>query len=469
MEEIDLKEMFKEFWNRRMLIISIILIGFVIIGCLFLIPKKEQKTYTATTTILITKEIDEEEKENTIVQDANIIMALIKSDIMMEEIKNSIKIDSEKDNIIASSEISNIISVNVTEEKKEDAINVSNVIIEKLKTFDFIKNNNINLQFVDFPEKSCKENIAIGNRSLILFVIPVVTAFGVVFIMYIFDTTVKSKDKLEKELNINVIDELKVMKKENNSIENELTTIFDFKSENSKIFKIITAKLLNNINISEQNVLLISSVNDNEGKTYVSSNIGTVLAMFGKKVIILDANFEESKLDKIFKIPNTLGLSNYLTGMNRNGQETKETLNNFIQETDIKNLNIITSGDVKENVTNCLVSERFDEFIKQLKFYYDFIIIDSDKMLNTPNSLILSNKANNTIVVVNRNLTKIEDLVKVNNDIKEVGGNLLGVIINETNKECFINIGINNLKDQKKDSVLKKEKNNKLVKKIDKK
>ena len=459
MEEIDLKELFKEFWNKKLLILSIIILGFFIIGIFSLFEKEVDSTFTANTTILIVEKESEEEEKREIIQEANIIMALIKSDIMLEEIKNKTKLEIEKENIFVTNEISNIIQVGVTDENREKSIQISNAIIDKLleKSFAVFKTNEIDIEIINYPDKSCNENIVENDIKLILCTIPIILSFGIVFVIYIFDTKIKSRDKIEKGLNINVIDELKLMKKESNSIENELTTIFDFKSENSKLFKIIVTKILNKININEQNVLLISSPNEKEGKTYVASNIGTVLAMFGKKVIILDTNFEKSKLDKIFKVPNTLGLSNYLTGINGNRQEIKETLNNFIQETDIKNLNIITAGDVKENITNCLVSERFDEFIKQLKFYYDFIIIDSEKMLNTPNSLILSNKANSTIVVVDRNLTKMEELDKVNNDIKEVNGNLLGIIINETKKNNIIIEKIKtNIKKYKKEN----EKNN---------
>lgn len=470
MEEIDLKELLKEFWNKKILILSSIIISVVIIGVFSLIEKEKQNTFTASTTIvLMENQLGQEFEENNIIEEVNIIMALINSDIIIDEIKNKLDLDVKKENIIVTNDISNVLQIDVIDENKENAINVSNVIISKLmeKSFNVFKNNKVDIEVVNFPEKSCQQNITKNNLKLILGIIPIILSFGTVFILYIFDTRIKSKDKIEKELNINVIDELKLMKKENNSIENELTTIFDFKSENSKIFKIIVAKILNKINTAEQNVLLISSANSKEGKTYVASNIGTVLAMFGKKVIMLDTNFEESKLDKIFKVPNTLGLSNYLTGINGNGQEIKETLNNFIQETDIKNLNVITAGDVKENITNCLVSERFDEFIKQLKFYYDFIIIDSDKILNTPNSLILSNKSNSTIIVADKNTTKLEELVKVNNDIKEVDGNILGVILNETEKKNIIIEIIKNKKEnfdkknRKSDNKMLEEKFNK--------
>lgn len=465
MEEIDLKELFKEFWNRRFFLFTIIILTCIVMGIFFMIEQKKINSFVANTTILL-NENGLNQEENDLVQETNSIMALIKSDIIIKEIENKLDLEIKKEDISVTNE-NNIVQISVVHKNKESAIIISNTIIDKLmeKSFTVFKSNDIDIEVINFPENSCEESKVNKNNILILGVLIIATSFGCVFIQYILDTKIKSKDKIEKELDINVIEELRVMKKENNSIENELTTIFDFKSENSKLFKIIVAKILNKINTNEQNVLMITSPNNSEGKTYVASNIGTVLAMFGKKVIILDTNFENSKLDKIFKVPNTLGLSNYLTGINGNGQEIKETLNNFIQETDIKNLNIIAAGDVKENITNCLVSERFDEFMKQLKFYYDFIIIDSDKILNTPNSLILSNKADNTIIVVDKNSTKMEDLVKINNDIKEVKGNLLGIIINETLKKNVIKENVEKFKKLKK--ITKKENkkiNNKMLK-----
>ena len=450
MEEIDLKDLLKEFWDRRFilfLIVIVICIGMTIMN--FYIERKTN-TFVANTTILLTdKKINQE--KNDLEQELNSIMSLIKSDIMIEEIKNKTNFEIRKEDINVENE-NNIIRISVTHGSEENVIIISNIIIDKLmeRTFAVFKTNAFDIEVIDFPENSCKKNRSEKSSILKYGILTIIASFSVVFIKDSLDTKIKSKDKIEREFCINVIEELKVMKKENNSMENELTTIFDFKSENSKLFKIIVTKILNKISNNEPNLFMITSPNNNEGKTYVASNIGTVLAMFGKKVIILDTNFEKSKLDKIFKVPNTLGLSNYLTGINGNGQEIKETLNNFIQETDIKNLNIITAGDIKENITNCLVTERFDEFIKQLKFYYDFIIIDSDKILNNPNSLTLSNKANNIILVVDKNSTKMEELEKINNDIKEVNGNLLGVIINETAKKNIVKVTIEEIKNKKK-------------------
>lgn len=450
MEEIDLKLLIKEFWKRKILIILLILICFIISG-IYLSLKKEEKYITTTTLIISEKELNEE-KESNITGISNIMIALIKSDTMMNEINNKIDYKPNKESVNVSNNTNNVININVTDTDKQKSIDVANSIVEVLKEKigEIEQLNNINIDIINFADESCIKTSNTNNKLLICFAISIFISFGTVFVIYILDTRIKNADQIKKDFDVELIDSLELMKKEGNSIENDLTTIFDFKSKNSNIFKIIVTKILNKVNAVDENVLLITSVNKREGKTYVASNIGTVLAMFGKKVIIVDTNFDDPKLNKIFKVPNSLGLSNYLTGINGKGQEIKETLNNFIQETDIKNLNVITAGDVKENITNCLVSDRFDEFIKQLKFYYDFIIIDSNKILNTPNTLILSEKANNTIIVVDKYTTKAEDFVKVKNDICSVNGKLLGVILNETEKQNIFTKKIINIKNKEK-------------------
>ena len=461
MEEIDLKLLIKEFWNKKILIGVIILIGILITG-IYSIINKPEPTYTTTFSIIswLEPQLKEEEKNINLSLIITNLTTMINSDVMIKNIEEMNDLEIEKSKINVVNVGNGTINVSIVDSNKENAIKISDLIINVLnKEFEANENfEGVKFEILNSSKENLVESEMESDSVLLGIAISVILAFGIVFVIFLFDTKIKDENQIKEQVGLEVIDSLEKIKKINNSIENNLTTIFDFKSKNSKIFKIIVTKILNKINTVEENVLMITSTNKSEGKTYVASNIGTVLAMFGKKTVIIDTNFENSRLDKIFKVPNTLGLSNYLTGINGNGQEIKETLNNFIQETDIKNLNIITAGDVKENITNCLVSERFEEFIKQLKFYYDFIIIDSEAILNSPNSLILTEKANNTVVVVDKDGTKKEDLIKVKNDIKSVNGKIFGVVFNNTEKKnCILKM----LKKITLKRVLEKQKNNK--------
>ncbi len=466
MEEIDLILLFKEFWKKRKIIILIFAIVFCVSTLYFVkvknkkveIEEMEQLYLGKTSLLVVENDYSSEISKGSKLQ--NIVANLVGSDLVLNQVKESLNIENiEEYKITIISKTDGLVSIYVSGVDKDIISAISDKIIEitknEINQMEQFKDASVTavnyakdsieeydgtpVEDLSDPTKNSKiieeeekNNQKISVKQLaICIILSGMASFGLVFVLFIFDTKIKSEDQL-KDSDDNIIDSLRYQKSISNSKESELTTIFNYNSENSKTFKVIASKILNSLKNTDENVLLVSSTNAKDGKTYITTNLGIVLSMYGKKVVIIDANFDNPKLHDIFKVPNSLGFSNYLTGLNGDGTFANETLNNFIQETDIKGLNIITSGDIKENITNFLVTDKVDELIKQLKLYYDYIIIDSEKIVNSPNSLLLTKKANNTILVIRKDGTKIEDYKKAKTDIKEVGGKLFGVIMNET-------------------------------------
>lgn len=52
----------------------------------------------------------------------------------------------------------------------------------------------------------------------------------------------------------------------------------------------------------------------NAGKTFVSSNLASVIAQTGKKVLFIDTDMRKGYTHKIFSVNNTNGLSDVLSG-----------------------------------------------------------------------------------------------------------------------------------------------------------
>src|SRR5690554_7546484 len=87
---------------------------------------------------------------------------------------------------------------------------------------------------------------------------------------------------------------------------------------------------------NDSKVLLITSPNKKEGKTTIAANIAISLAMNGRKVLLVDGNIKNPMIHQLFKIKNTIGLTNFLIGQ----KEIFESIN----QSPLRRLKIMTAG-----------------------------------------------------------------------------------------------------------------------------
>lgn len=200
----------------------------------------------------------------------------------------------------------------------------------------------------------------------------------------------------------------------------------------SEVFKVLMTNIqFVNVNHAKSNAILITSPKAGEGKTYVAINLGMEFAKAGKKVIIIDSDMRRGKFARIFDLPNDLGFSNYLSNLNANGNTINERINSFINDTEIKNLNVITSGNFPPNPAELLKGEKIKELIKDLKVFYDVIIFDTVPILEAPEAKMLSSVCDLTLVMSAYGDTKMDEFKKAYEEMKDVDGSIIGMGLNK--------------------------------------
>ena len=177
--------------------------------------------------------------------------------------------------------------------------------------------------------------------------------------------------------------------------------------------------------------ILVTSSSPSEGKSWVSVNLATTFAQAGKKVILVDCDMRKGRLFTIFNIAPAPGLSNFLSGVNSNGENIENDIGLYIRGTEINNLYIMTSGTTPPNPSELLVSERMSETMAKLSSICDVVIYDGTPTSLVTDALIISRKVDTTIIVCEHKKTKMEQLEKVKRDILNVGGKIGGVVINK--------------------------------------
>ena len=211
----------------------------------------------------------------------------------------------------------------------------------------------------------------------------------------------------------------------------ELIVQKDPKSPVSEVFR----TLRTNIQFMNANkklkTLLITSTFPGEGKSWVASNLAVTFAQAGNKVILIDADMRKGRQYKIFDALPRPGLSNYLSGMDLEEEEEDPDISKYLQRTEVNNLLIMTAGNIPPNPSELLVSDQMNKLLKDLKSVCDIVVIDGTPCELVTDSVILSRIVDSTVIVTAHKETKKDNLEKIVRNIKNVGGNLAGVVINK--------------------------------------
>ncbi len=204
------------------------------------------------------------------------------------------------------------------------------------------------------------------------------------------------------------------------------------KSPISEIFRTLRTNI-QFMNVDKKmKVLLVTSTFPGEGKSWVASNLAVTFAQAGKKVVIIDSDMRRGRLYAVFGLSPKPGLSNFLSQveLDENGKMS-ESVSDYVQETEVDNLYVMTSGNVPPNPSELLVSAQMIRLLEELRDLCDIVIIDGTPSELVTDSVILSRLADSTIIVTAHKLTKKDALERVIKNIKNVGGKIAGVIINK--------------------------------------
>lgn len=212
----------------------------------------------------------------------------------------------------------------------------------------------------------------------------------------------------------------------------ELIAQRDPKSPVSETFRTLRTNIqFMNAN-NKLKTLLITSTSPGEGKSWVASNLAVTFAHAGKKVILIDADMRKGRQYTIFEVSPRPGLSNYLSGIDSNSEENSmDEIIDYIQETEVKNLYVISAGNIPPNPSELLITPKMVNLLDKLKQVSDIVIIDSTPCELVTDSVILSRLVDSTVIVTAHKQTKKDALQKIVTNIQNVGGKIAGIVLNK--------------------------------------
>jgi len=193
----------------------------------------------------------------------------------------------------------------------------------------------------------------------------------------------------------------------------------------SETYRLIRANLSFACNGDTVTTLLVTSAVPDEGKSTTASNLAIVLAQAGKRVILVDADLRAPDVHRIFNLSNDRGFADLLTS-------DDDDIHRYLQPSRTEGLRILTSGSPPENPAELLESTRVVGVLELLKAEADVVIFDSAPILGLADSVVLANRVDGTILVVNAERTPAEAIQEASDLLRRSDTRLLGAILNNT-------------------------------------
>lgn len=431
MEEIDLKELLRLFWKKKLLIILTTL-AFLFIGYIYnaFITTPE---YKAETTLLLAKsEGTASVTQADVTLNQKLIYTyteLVESDKVLNEVINRIQLSKSvgqlrKNVTIENVKNADILKISVSDSNKDDAATIANsmaeVFIEQVKEYYHMENISV-LDKAVAP--SSPSNINPMKYAGIFGVVGFVISVGVILVLNLFDSTVKNDKDIEKSLNIKT---LASFAKNQNARPGVID--LDPKSQIAEGFKSLRTNLQFMKGSDGLKSVLITSSLPGEGKSWVATNLAITFARGGYRTILVDADMRKGIQHKKFKLKQVPGLSDFL---NSNIEDYEGELPKYVQPTDLDNLCVLPCGSITYDSSELLLSNRIIKTVETLKKNCDIVIFDATPSNLVTDAVVLSRLVDTSFIVTEHEKTQIDDIAKIKSQIEDVGGNIAGIVINK--------------------------------------
>lgn len=336
------------------------------------------------------------------------------------ELRN--KLAKQQSNLLAYRDKS--IDYNLLQRDVETNRKIYEALFERSKEFEIssgLGKNNVSI--VDpalVPNKPFKPNaplnVALGG-VLGLF-LGILSSFLFEFV----NDKVRTSDELEKLTSLPILGIIPRMRGTglDADIKRAMISNLDPTSAVAEAFRSMTTMLMFATRTGLPHTLNITSALPSEAKSSTCVNLATSLGQMGKRVLLIDADLRKPTAHQRFKLDNTVGLSSYLT--------YQAELEEAVQDTNIKNVQLLTAGPIPPNPVELLASDRLETLLGLAPEFFDVIIFDSPPTIGLSDAFILSNRVNATILVAASGQARRRIILDTLKRLRRANANLIGVI-----------------------------------------
>jgi capsular exopolysaccharide synthesis family protein len=178
----------------------------------------------------------------------------------------------------------------------------------------------------------------------------------------------------------------------------------------------------------ERKVVLLTSTAPQEGKSSTTAHLGRALAGAGDKVLLVDCDLRRPTQHVHLGLQRDNGLTDFLAA-----PQPFMNWRAYLKTAGSENLQVLTCGPIPPNPPELLGSDRFKRFLAEARESFDWVLIDSPPAASLADASLLAGNSDLVLLVVRHNHTDRDLVRRTLQQLRRVGANVAGVILNNVN------------------------------------
>ena len=258
----------------------------------------------------------------------------------------------------------------------------------------------------------------------IALMIGLMIALGIAFLREMTDTTIRSPRDIQRVGQMTLLGMIGDETQDPQAAGARLPlVIFDAPhSMTAEQLRQVRTRLQHAASLDTTRSIMVTSPSPGDGKTTICCNLAAGLALNGRRILLVDGNFRRPEIHKVFALANEQGFSDVLNGA--------VTFDEVVQETQVPNLAVMTSGPKPINSTEMFESQLLIDFIDRALEEFDHVIFDSGPMMVVSEAQAMAPKVDGVITVVRARTNSRGLLTRMRESLKAVKAEHLGVVLN---------------------------------------
>nr|WP_068888376.1 tyrosine-protein kinase [Pedobacter panaciterrae] len=244
---------------------------------------------------------------------------------------------------------------------------------------------------------------------------------GIIYVLDVLNNKINTKEDITEATEVPVLGEISHSDDSAN-----LAVSDNSRSAISEQFRALRTNLSFYLNDSEKTkVILLTSSMSGEGKSFVAINLGNVLAITGKRVLLMELDLRKPGMSAKLNTPNSVGFTNYIVDKNLSAKDIVKPLS--IHE----DLFIVSSGPIPPNPAETLLNHRVKDLMDELRSQFDYIIIDAPPIGIITDAQLLEPYADVCLYLVRHKFT-LKNQINIVDDLYQTKKmKKVGIVIND--------------------------------------